>query len=155
MIVSMWMTWEVVTVEPGTLIIDAAALLAAKCIRRLPVVEGHPAGPCLVGIVSATDLDRAFPGRIDQQLFERAVSVQGGAEEVHDLELGDEAVVVTVFPDDNKKYLSTDLLRDEPARPEHLSPGVTLLGVRALRRACRTCRSETEQKLAALREGPG
>lgn len=65
-------------------------------------------------------------------------------------ELGDEAVVATVFPDDNKKYLSTDLLRDEPVRSEHLAPGVTLLGVRALRRACRTCRSETEQRLAAL-----
>lgn len=30
--------------------------------------------------------------------------------------LGDDAVVTTVFPDDNKKYLSTDLLRDEPVR---------------------------------------
>ena len=27
---------------------------------------------------------------------------------------GRDAVVVTVFPDDNKKYLSTDLLREEP-----------------------------------------
>ena len=31
-------------------------------------------------------------------------------------ELGADAVVVTVFADDNKKYLSTDLLREEPAK---------------------------------------
>ena len=36
-------------------------------------------------------------------------------------ELGPGCTVVTVFADDNKKYLSTDLLRDEPpqARPPH------------------------------------
>jgi cysteine synthase A len=54
--------------------------------------------------------------------------------------LGPDAVVVTVFADDNKKYLSTDLLREEPVRPGFLSPDVELLGVRALRRVCLTCR---------------
>ena len=32
-------------------------------------------------------------------------------------ELGPEAIVVTVFPDDNKKYMSTDLLRDGKRPP--------------------------------------
>ena len=54
-------------------------------------------------------------------------------------ELGPEAVVVTVFPDDNKKYLSTDLLREEPVRDGFLSPGVELLGCGALKRVCHTC----------------
>jgi cysteine synthase A len=54
-------------------------------------------------------------------------------------DLGDEAVVVTVFADSNKKYLSTDLLRDEPVRPEHRSPHVTLLGFRAMNRVCAVC----------------
>jgi cysteine synthase A len=54
--------------------------------------------------------------------------------------LGPDAVVVTVFADDNKKYLSTDLLRDEPVRPGFMSTEVTLLGLRALRRDCQTCR---------------
>ncbi len=36
--------------------------------------------------------------------------------------LGDGAVVATVFADDNKKYLSTDLLREEPTSPRHLAP---------------------------------
>ena len=33
-------------------------------------------------------------------------------------EMGGDAVVTTVFPDDNKKYLTTDLLRDERAQPD-------------------------------------
>ena len=53
--------------------------------------------------------------------------------------LGSDARVVTVFPDDSKKYLSTDLMRDEPVLPEFLSPAVRLLGFEARRRACETC----------------
>ncbi len=54
--------------------------------------------------------------------------------------LGGHAVVATVFADDNKKYLSTDLLRDEPVREGFLSTEVELLGMRAARRVCGTCR---------------
>ena len=54
-------------------------------------------------------------------------------------ELGAAAVVVTVFPDSNKKYLSTDLLRTEPVKPEHRAPRVRLLGFRALNRVCDIC----------------
>jgi cysteine synthase A len=53
--------------------------------------------------------------------------------------LGKDAVVVTVFPDDNKKYLSTDLLKDEPVKEGFLSPDITLLSYRALKRVCYTC----------------
>ena len=53
--------------------------------------------------------------------------------------LGDDAVVVTVFADSNKKYLSTDLLREEPVMPEHRAPHVQLLGFRALNRVCEIC----------------
>lgn len=35
--------------------------------------------------------------------------------------------VITVFPDDNKKYVSTDLFREETVRSHYLSPGVELL----------------------------
>ena len=34
--------------------------------------------------------------------------------------------MATVFADSNKKYLSTDLLREEPVRGSYLSPDVTL-----------------------------
>jgi cysteine synthase A len=54
-------------------------------------------------------------------------------------QLGKDAVVVTVFSDDNKKYLSTDLLKDEPVKDEFLSPEVELLSVRAFKRVCHTC----------------
>jgi len=54
-------------------------------------------------------------------------------------EIGDDAVVATVFPDDNKKYLSTDLLKEEPVRDGFLSPDVELLGFRAFKRVCHTC----------------
>lgn len=54
-------------------------------------------------------------------------------------EMGWEAEVVTVFPDDNKKYLSTDLLRDEPVKPGYMAPHIRLLSVRAFKRTCQTC----------------
>ena len=45
-------------------------------------------------------------------------------------ELGEGAVVVTVFPDDDRKYLSTELLKDEPARDDHLSRSREIRGER-------------------------
>jgi len=53
--------------------------------------------------------------------------------------MGDDAVVATVFPDDNKKYLSTDLLREESVKPAYLSPEIELLGYEAFKRVCFTC----------------
>ena len=53
--------------------------------------------------------------------------------------LGPDAVVATVFADDNKKYLSTGLLKTEPVREDYLTPRVTLLDYEVVRRACRTC----------------
>ena len=54
-------------------------------------------------------------------------------------ELGADAVVVTVFADDNKKYLTTDLMRSEPVRPDYLAPELELTGIRVLPRNCRMC----------------
>jgi cysteine synthase A len=54
-------------------------------------------------------------------------------------ELGPKAVVVTVFSDDNKKYLSTDLMREEPVRDGYLSPEVELCGLRSFQRVCAMC----------------
>jgi cysteine synthase len=48
-------------------------------------------------------------------------------------ELGPQATVVTVLPDSNKKYLSTDLCRTEPVRDDYLSPRVELDGWTAVR----------------------
>ena len=63
--------------------------------------------------------------------FLGALKVQNG--------LGENAVVVTVFSDDNKKYLSTDLLKEEPVKPGFLSTDIELLQYRAIKRVCHTC----------------
>lgn len=72
-----------------------------------------------------------------------AVGISSGANFVGALkvqsELGGDKIVVTVFADDNKKYLSTDLLRDEPVRAGYLTPETELLSVRAFKRMCATC----------------
>ena len=44
------------------------------------------------------------------------------------LEQGDDAVVATILCDSNKKYLSTDLCKDEPMRDDYLVQHVELLG---------------------------
>ena len=61
MIVSMWMTREVVTVQPSASVIEVAKLMADRRIRRLPVVEMSAEGALVVGIVSARDILHAFP----------------------------------------------------------------------------------------------
>lgn len=53
--------------------------------------------------------------------------------------MGPDAVVATVFADDNKKYLSTDLMKSEPAKEGFLSPSVELKGFQAYKRACTVC----------------
>ncbi len=53
--------------------------------------------------------------------------------------IGKDKVVVTVFPDDNKKYLSTDLLKTEPVKDFFLSKDVELLYMTAYKRVCHTC----------------
>ncbi len=47
-------------------------------------------------------------------------------------EMGPDAVVVTVFADDNKKYLSTGFLQPEPVRPSYLTPHIELLGIQVI-----------------------
>ena len=53
--------------------------------------------------------------------------------------LGPEAAVVTVFCDDNKKYLSTALMVEEPCHEHYLSPQVELLGLGTVGRSCEFC----------------
>jgi cysteine synthase A len=55
-------------------------------------------------------------------------------------EMSADAVVVTVFPDDNKKYLSTDLLHEEKCREEYLTPEIELLGLETFQRDCNFCK---------------
>lgn len=61
-----------------------------------------------------------------------------GALKVQDL-IGPDKVVATVFPDDNKKYLSTDLLKEEPVQASFISKDVELTNFRSFKRVCHTC----------------
>jgi len=65
-----------------------------------------------------------------------AVGISSGANVVGALHLleaaEDDAVVVTVLPDSNKKYMSTDLFREEPVREGYLSPDVRFLSYEAI-----------------------
>jgi cysteine synthase A len=43
------------------------------------------------------------------------------------------AVIITVFADDNKKYLSTELMKEQAIKPEHISKDIELIGFRAIK----------------------
>ncbi len=49
-------------------------------------------------------------------------------------ELGPGAVVTTVFCDDNKKYLSTDLVKPQPVKDGYYSPDIELFGYQTIGR---------------------
>jgi cysteine synthase len=72
-----------------------------------------------------------------------AVGISSGANFLGALqiqnELGPQASVVTVFADCNKKYLSTDLMREEPARDSYQSQHIELTGFKVFKRVCDTC----------------
>jgi cysteine synthase A len=86
----------------------------------------------LDGIVQAHDGDAIL---VAQQLARElglAVGISSGANVIGAIklreELGADAVVVTLLCDSNKKYLSTDLVRDEPVRPGYLAPDLRFTG---------------------------
>ncbi len=95
------------------------------------------------GIVSVDDGDAILMAQKLASELGIGVGISSGANFLGALmvqnELGPEATVVTVFPDDNKKYLSTDLLREEPVKDGFLAPDIQLLGFQGLKRVCYTC----------------
>lgn len=54
-------------------------------------------------------------------------------------EIGADKVVVTVFSDSNKKYLSTDYARQEPVKNGFISPCVEPVYYSSFKRVCFTC----------------
>lgn len=94
----------------------------------------------LDGIVDVWDGDAILAAQALGQMG-LAVGISSGANFIgadHLLDqLGDDATVVTVFPDCSKKYLSTDLHRSEPVKDEYASPSITLQGWRAI--GCEAC----------------
>ncbi len=105
--------------------------------------------PPIVDLESLDDIVAVDDGdsiRMAQDLARRlglGVGISSGANFLGAVKLraglGKDSVVVTIFPDSNKKYLSTDLLRDEPARPDHLEPDIELIGFTCINRSCQAC----------------
>jgi cysteine synthase A len=97
----------------------------------------------LDSVVSVSDGDAILMAQKLSARLGLGVGISSGANFIGALmvqeELGDSAVVATVFPDDNKKYLSTALLDHEPVMPDYISPVVELLNYEALKRVCYTC----------------
>lgn len=65
MIVSMWMTRDLITIKPETPVTEAAFIMAVKHIRRLPVMEQHGNSTHPVGIITATDILHAYPSEVN------------------------------------------------------------------------------------------
>jgi len=77
-----------------------------------------------------------------------AVGISSGANFLGALmkleELGPDKRIVTVFSDDNKKYLSTGLMKKEPVKEGFLSTDVSLKSFKALKRSCLMCCDPSE-----------
>ena len=104
-------------------------------------------------VVSVDDGDAILMARKLAAELGLGVGISSGANFLGALKVQDDlapgAVVATVFPDDNKKYLSTDLLQDEPVQEGFLAPEVELLGFEAYKRVCHTCCDPVECQEAA------
>ncbi|GLH73448.1 cysteine synthase [Geothrix limicola] len=89
-------------------------------------------------VVSVDDGDAIIMAQMLAAQLGLAVGISSGANLLGAIkiqeQMGGDAVVVTLFPDDNKKYLSTDLMREEPVKPAFLSPFIELVSYEATRR---------------------
>ena len=97
----------------------------------------------LDGIVSVDDGDAILMAQRLAAELGLGVGISSGANFLGALKvleyLGEDAVVVTMFPDDNKKYLSTGLWGSEPRKDSYLAPCIKLQAVSAFKRVCYTC----------------
>lgn len=82
---------------------DGDAILMAQALCRAGLSVGISSGANFLGAL---------------RVLERLARSGGGTGP------GGEPVVTTIFPDSNKKYLSTDLYRKEPELPDYVSPHI-------------------------------
>lgn len=89
-------------------------------------------------VVKASDGDSIIMAQKLAKQLGLAVGISSGANFLGAIqlqnELGADKVVVTVFSDSNKKYLSTDLMKEEPVKESYLSPDVELIDYKAIDR---------------------
>lgn len=89
------------------------------------------------GIIDVDDGDSIIMAQMLSRQLGLGVGISSGANLLGALKVGDliggTKIVVTVFSDDSKKYLSTDYVKEEPVKEHFLSPHVELLGYRSVR----------------------
>lgn len=87
-------------------------------------------------IIQVSDGDSILMAQKLASVLGLGVGISSGANLLGAIKLqqkyGADAVVTTVFADCNKKYLSTDLTKDEPVKPHYMSPNVELLSFDAI-----------------------
>ncbi len=97
----------------------------------------------LDSIVSVDDGDAIIMAQQLSAELGIGVGISSGANFLGALQIqnkmGKDSVVVTVFPDSNKKYLSTNLMDVEPVKTGFMAPDVSLESFRAFKRVCHTC----------------
>jgi len=86
-------------------------------------------------VIGVDDGDAINMARMFSQRLGIGIGISSGANFLGAVEvqnkLGKEAVVVTVFSDDNKKYLTTDYAKQQPVKEDFYSPDIELIGVNA------------------------
>ena len=91
----------------------------------------------LDSVVAVDDVDSIIMAQQLSRVLGIGVGISAGANLLGAVkmseEFDDDAVMVTVFADDNKKYLSTDYTKEWKRRPEYLSSDIELLGYQAIR----------------------
>jgi cysteine synthase len=89
-------------------------------------------------VISVSDGDSILMAQKLARTLGLAVGISSGANFLGALKaqnlLGGKSVVTTVFADSNKKYLSTDLVKEEPIKDGYLSPEIELIDFHALGR---------------------
>jgi cysteine synthase len=82
-------------------------------------------------VMQASDGDSILMAQKIAKQLGLAVGISSGANLIGAIllqeQFGGNAVVVTVFPDSNKKYLSTDLVKNEPVQEEYVSHDVEFI----------------------------
>jgi len=84
-------------------------------------------------VVQVSDGDAILMAQKLAQTLGLGVGISSGANLIGAIKLqqkyGLDSVIATVFPDCNKKYLSTDLTKKEAIKEHHITPTVELLGI--------------------------
>lgn len=92
----------------------------------------------LDSIIQASDGDSILMAKKLASKLGLAVGISSGANFIGAVKLqnlyGSDKNVVTIFCDSNKKYLSTDLMKDEPVKSDYISSDVELEGYDAIGR---------------------